>query len=160
MLTNEQFTCCVKRYIDTVFRLALNYMKNGADADDVTQNVFLKLLKEPKPFESDDHIRYWLIRVTINECKKLLRSPWRGAENFEDYAAKLSFVTPEHSELFYAVMDLPQKYRVPIYLYYYEEYSTEEIAGMLKIPQATVCTHLKRGREMLRKNLQEVDSNV
>ena len=160
MLTNEQFTCYAKKYIDTVFRLALNYVKNGADADDVTQNVFLKLLKEPKPFESDDHVRYWLIRVTINECKKALRSPWRSAENFEDYAGKLSFVTPEHSELFYAVMGLPKKYRIPIYLYYYEEYSTEEIAVMLKIPQATVCTQLKRGREMLRKILQEVDSNV
>lgn len=160
MLTNEQFTCCAKKYIDTVFRLALNYMGSSADADDVTQNVFLKLLKEPKPFQSDEHIRYWLIRVTINECRSMLRSPWRSAENFEDHAAKLSFVTPEHSELFYAVMDLPKKYRVPIYLYYYEEYSTEEIASMLKIPQATVCTHLKRGREMLKKNLQEADSNV
>ena len=160
MLTNEQFTCCAKKYIDTVFRLALNYMGSSADADDVTQNVFLKLLKEPKPFQSDEHIRYWLIRVTINECRSMLRSPWRSAENFEDHAAKLSFVTPEHSELFYAVMDLPKKYRVPIYLYYYEEYSTEEIWAILKIPQSTVCTHLKRGREMLRKNLQEADSNV
>lgn len=160
MLTNEQFTCCAKKYIDTVFRLALNYMGSSADADDVTQNVFLKLLKEPKPFQSDEHIRYWLIRVTINECRSMLRSPWRSAENFEDHAAKLAFVTPEHSELFYAVMDLPKKYRVAIYLYYYEEYSTEEIASMLKIPQATVCTHLKRGREMLKKNLQEADSNV
>ena len=160
MLTNEQFTCYAKKYIDTVFRLALNYMGSSADADDVTQNVFLKLLKEPKPFQSDDHVRYWLIRVTINECKSMLRSPWRSAENFEDYAAKLSFVTPEHSELFYAVMELPKKYRIPIYLYYYEEYSTEEIGAILKIPQATVCTQLKRGREMLRKNLQEADSNV
>ena len=160
MFTDEQFTCLAKKYIDTVFRLALSYMKSGADADDITQNVFLKLLKEPKDFESDDHVRYWLVRVTINECRKPLRSPWHSAENFEDYAAKLAFVTPEHSELFYAVMDLPKKYRVAIYLYYYEEYSTEEIASMLKIPQATVCTHLKRGREMLKKNLQEADSNV
>lgn len=160
MLTNEQFTCYAKKYIDTVFRVALNYMKSGTDADDITQNVFLKLLKEPKPFSGDEHVRNWLIRVTINECKKALRSPWRSAENFEDYAAKLSFVTPEHSELFYAVMDLPKKYRIPIYLYYYEEYSTEDIAFMLKIPQATVCTQLKRGRELLKKVLQEVEGNV
>lgn len=160
MLTNEQFTCYANKYIDTVFRVALNYLKNGSDAEDVTQNVFMKLLRESKAFEGDDHVRYWLIRVTINECRKLLRSPWRSAENFEDYAAKLSFVTPEHSELFYVVMDLPKKYRMPIYLYYYEEYSTEEIAVMLKIPQATVCTHLKRGREMLRKKLEEADANV
>ncbi|MBO4938689.1 MAG: sigma-70 family RNA polymerase sigma factor [Oscillospiraceae bacterium] len=160
MLTNEQFTRCVSAYIDTVFRLSLNYMKNSADAEDVTQNVFEKLLKEQKTFESDDHIRYWLIRVTINECRKMLRSVWRRAENIEDYASKLSFTTPEHSELFYAVMELPQKYRVPIYLYYYEEYSTEQIGTMLKIPQATVCTQLKRGRELLRKILQEADRDV
>lgn len=160
MLTNEQFTRYAGLYADSVFRLALNYMKNSADADDITQNVFLKLLREPKAFRSDDHVRYWLVRVTVNECKKMLRAPWRRTENIDDYAGKLSFAEPEHTELFHAVMALPQKYRVPIYLYYYEEYSTEEIAGMLKIPRATVCTQLRRGRELLRKNLQEVDANV
>ena len=160
MFTDEQFTRLAKKYIDTVFRVALNYLKNGAEADDVTQNVFLKLWKEKKPFESEEHVRNWLIRVTINECKSLLRSPWRSAESFDDYAAKLSFVTPEHSELFYAVMDLPKKYRLPIYLYYYEDYSTGEVANILGIPRATVATHLRRGRMMLKEILQEVDANV
>lgn len=125
MFTDEQFTRLAKTYIDTVFRVALNYLKSGTDADDVTQNVFLKLWKEKKPFDSEEHIRNWLIRVTINECKSLLRSPWRSSENIEDYARTLSFVTPEHSELFYAVMELPKKYRMPIYLYYYEGYVIE-----------------------------------
>lgn len=160
MFTDEQFTCLAKKYIDTVFRVALNYLKNGAEADDVTQNVFLKLWKEKKPFESEEHVRNWLIRVTINECKSLLRSPWRSTESFDDYAAKLSFVTPEHSELFYTVMDLPKKYRLPIYLYYYEDYSTKEVAKILGIPRATVATQLRRGRQMLKEILQEVDANV
>lgn len=160
MFTDEQFTCLAKKYIDTVFRVALNYLKNGTEADDVTQNVFLKLWKEKKPFDNEEHIRNWLIRVTINECKSLLRSNWRSRESFEDYAAKLSFVTPEHSELFYAVMDLPQKYRMPIYLYYYEDYSTEEVAKILGIPRATVGTQLRRGRQLLREILQEVETNV
>ena len=160
MFTDEQFTRLAKKYIDTVFRVALNYLRSGTEADDVTQNVFLKLWKEKKPFESEEHVRAWLIRVTINECKHVLRSPWRRAENFEDYAAKLSFVTPEHSELFYAVMDLPKKYRMPIYLYYYENYSTGEVAQILGIPRATVATHLRRGRMMLREILQEADANV
>lgn len=160
MFTDEQFTCLAKKYIDTVFRVALNYLKNGEEADDVTQNVFLKLWKEKKPFDSEEHIRNWLIRVTINECKSLLRTNWRNRESFEDYAQKLSFVTPEHSELFYAVMDLPKKYRMPIYLYYYEDYSTGEVAKILGIPRATVGTHLRRGRQMLREILQEVDENV
>lgn len=160
MFTDEQFTALAKKYIDTVFRVALNYLKNGSDADDVTQNVFLKLWKEKKPFDSEEHIRYWLVRVTINECKSLLRSPWRSAENFEDYARTLRFDTPEHSDLFYAVMALPQRYRVPIYLYYYEGYSTDEISAMLRLPRATVTTHLHRGRKLLKDELQEANADV
>ena len=118
MFTDEQFTCLAKKYIDMVFRIALNYLKSGADAEDVTQNVFLKLWKEKKPFAGEEHIRNWLIRVAINECKSVLRSPWRSIENIDDYARTLSFDTREQTELFTAVMDLPQKYSVPVYLYY------------------------------------------
>lgn len=157
MLTNEQFTCYAERYIDTVFRVAYNYLKSSVDADDVTQNVFFKLLKEKKSFEGEEHVKNWLIRVTINECKNLVRSRWWKAESFEDYAATLVFDNPSHTELFYAVMELPQKYRMPIYLHYYEEYSTQEIAEILKIPKNTVCTNLRRGRELLRKSLQEAN---
>lgn len=160
MFTDEQFTCLVRRYIDTVFRVAFNYLKSPADADDITQNVFEKLLREKKPFESDEHIRNWLIRVTINECKKVLRSPWRRVESFDDYARTLTFDNPAHSDLFHAVMALPKKYRVAIYLHYYEGYSTAEIAGIMHIPKNTVCSYLKRGREMLKKTLQEADDYV
>lgn len=157
MLSNEQFTCLAEKYIDTVFRVAFNYLKSSTDADDVTQNVFLKLLKEPKPFECEDHVKHWLIRVTVNECKNWVRSKWWKAESFEDYAATLTFDEPGHSDLFYAVMDLPKKYRLPIYLHHYEGYSTEEVAELLNLPRGTVCTQLKRGRELLRKTLTEVD---
>ena len=115
MLTNEQFTLYAQRYIDTVYRVAYNYIKSGTDEDDITQNVFLKLLKEEKSFDSEEHIRRWLIRVTINECKNLVQSRWWRSESYEDHAAGLTFDTPGHSELFYAVMDLPKKYRLPIY---------------------------------------------
>lgn len=160
MLTNAQFTRYVDRYIDTVFRVAFNYLKSSTDADDVTQNVFLKLLTEKKGFDSDEHVRNWLIRVAINECKNLVRSRCWKSESFEDYAATLAFENPSHSDLFYAVMALPQKYRMPIYLHYYEEYTTAEIASILKIPKNTVCIQLKRGRELLRKSLQEAESYV
>lgn len=160
MLSNEQFTCLAEKYIDTVFRVAFNYLKSSADADDVTQNVFLKLLRERKPFESETHVKHWLIRVTVNECKNLVRSKWWRAESFEDYAASLTFDEPGHSDLFYVVMALPKKYRMPIYLHHYEGYSTEEVAEILKIPRGTVCTQLMRGRELLKKSLTEVDDNV
>lgn len=160
MLTNEQFTSCAQRYIDTVYRVAFNCIRSAADADDVTQNVFLKLLKTDTSFESQEHIRNWLIRVTINECKNLVRARWWRHESYEDYAATLTFDNPVHSDLFYAVMELPQKYRLPIYLHYYEEYTTQEIADILKISKNTVCTQLKRGRELLRKSLTEVEEYV
>lgn len=161
MMTNEQFTGFAQRYIDTVFRVAYNYLKSSADADDVTQNVFLKLLNEKKDFESDAHVKNWLIRVTINECKDMSRSRWRKMESFEDYADTLVFDNPSHSDLFYAVMALPKKYRLPIYLHYYEDYSTEEIGKILKLPKNTICSQLRRGRDLLRKSLQEeVQSNV
>ena len=160
MLNTEQFTRYAESYIDTVFRVAFNYIKSAADAEDITQNVFLKLLKEDKPFESEEHVKRWLIRVAINECKNLTKARWWRQASYEDYAATLSFDNPAHSDLFYAVMELPKKYRLPIYLHYYEEYSTQEIAEILKEPKNTVCAQLRRGRELLRKSLQEVDANV
>lgn len=160
MMTNEQFTCLAQRYIDTVFRVALNYIKSPSDADDVTQNVFLKLLQEQKSFDNDNHVKHWLIRVTINECKNLVRSRWWKAESFEEYAGTLSFDDQAQRDLFYTVMALPRKYRIPIYLYYYEGYSTQEIGELLKLPKNTVCTQLKRGRDLLRKALQEVEDYV
>ncbi|MCL2633987.1 MAG: sigma-70 family RNA polymerase sigma factor [Oscillospiraceae bacterium] len=155
MYTDEQFTRYAQMYMDTVFRVAFNYLKSHTEADDVTQNVLLKLYQTKKVFENDEHVKHWLIRVAINECKRVLLSPWRKVEPIDDYAATLEFKTPEQSELFSKVMELPEKYRVAILLYYYEDYSTEEISRLLKIPQATVGTHLKRAREKLRIKLLE-----
>lgn len=160
MFTKEQFSYLAKRYMDTVFRLAFNYTKSQSEADDVTQEVLIKLYRTDKEFESEDHIKHWIIRVTINECKKTFLSPWKRIEPIEDYASTLSFTSPEHSELFYAVMDLPKKYRVPIFLHYYEDYSCEEISSFLGIANATVRTRLRRGREMLKTEIQEGENNV
>lgn len=159
-MDNAQFTPLARKYIDTVFRVALNALRSGADAEDVTQNVFLKLLREEKVFESDEHVRNWLIRVTVNECKNLIRSKWWRRASFEDYAATLTFENPAQSDLFYAVMALPEKYRLPIYLHYYEEYTTEEIGKLLKLPKNTVCSRLKRGRELLKATLLEEEAYV
>ena len=158
MLTNQQYTCLVKKYIDTVFRLALSYTKSPTDADDIVQDVFFALYREKKPFETEEYLRHWLIRVTVNQCKKYLRAPWRKHISYEAYVASLP-VPEETGEVLCAVMALPKKYRLPIYLHYYEEYSTEEIAGILKIPKGTVCTNLRRGREMLKLELQEGEEN-
>lgn len=161
MFTNQQYTCLVKKYIDTVFRVALGYTKNVTDAEDIVQDVFLKLLKEKKSFDSEDHIRHWLIRVTVNEGKKWHRSPWRRHVSYEEAIAALPETAAEKSkDILRAVIELPVKYRMPIYLYYYEEYSTQEIADILKIPKGTVCTYLSRGREMLKLQLMEDEEYV
>lgn len=159
-MENREFEPIARRYMDMVFRLAFSYMKSASDADDVTQNVLLRLLRNAKPFESEEHTRFWLVRVTVNECMRALCSPWRRTGDIEEYANELHFETPEHSELFYAVMELPEKYRTAIYLYYYEDYSTDEIAQLTGTPAATVRTRLRRGRELLRAGLEEVRNNV
>ena len=155
MLTKEEFACAVRDHKDTVFRVAFGYMKSRDDADDITQNVFLKLFKSDTAFETPEHLRSWLIRVAVNECKSVFRMPWRKMENIEDYAEQLAMPTPKHTELLSTVMGMPEKYRVIIYLFYYEEYSTEEIAGLLGIPAATVRTRLARGRKRLKNILTE-----
>ena len=159
MLSDEEFSAIAEKYMDSIFRLALNYMRSRTEADDITQNVLIKLCRTEKKFQSGDHLRYWLVRVTVNECKRALVSPWRKMENIEQL--REGFVFPEEGrrELFDAVMALPKKYRVPIYLYYYEDYSTEEIGRILKVPSATVRTHLRRGRQQLKDSLGG-DENV
>ncbi len=155
MLTNQQFTCLVKKYIDTVFRIALNQTKSVPDAEDITQNVFLALLREKKDFSSDEHIKAWLIRVAVNECRKWHRSPWRKHVPIAEYAATLPQATEQDRDILAAVMALPRKYRLPIYLYYYEAYSTQQIAEILKLPKGTVCTYLSRGRGLLKMEFRE-----
>jgi len=160
MITDKQFTDYARMYMNTVFRVAFNYLKSRTDADDITQIVLLKLYRADKTFENDEHIKHWLIRVTINECKRALLSPWRRIEPIEDHVESLSFEAPEQSELFEMVMQLPTKYRITILLYYYEDYSVSEIARLLGMPNSTVRTHLKRARENLKSELSEVENNA
>ncbi len=155
MSDREQIAAYSEKYIDTVYRVALNYLKNPTDAEDITQDVFLALLRAHPDFTSDDHAKFWLIRVTVNACKKHFRSPWRKVVPLDAYTEQLPFQESAQKDLFFAVMSLPAKYRIPIYLYYYEEYTTGEIAELLNIPKGTVCTNLNRGRDKLKKMLQE-----
>lgn len=155
MFTKEHFTYLADKYMDMIFRLAFSYLKNQADADDVTQNVLLSLYRREKPFHDSGHLKSWLIRVTVNECKKIWRSPWRRTEDIADYAEKMPFEEKRYSDLFQAIMGLDVKYRAVIVLYYYEGYSIPEIANLLNIPGGTVGTRLARAREKLKDTLTE-----
>ena len=155
MLTKEEFTCLARKYMDTVFRVAMNYLKNKTDADDVTQNVLLKFYKSDVYFESEKHVKHWLIRVTLNECKNFLRFPWQKYASLEDYMETLEFTDTHSRDLFEEVMKLPEKYRIVIHLFYYEDYSIWEIASILKLSESNVKVRLSRGRTMLKNSLQE-----
>ena len=159
MLTEERFTTLANRHMDIIFRIAFSYLKSREDADDVTQNVLLALYRTDKQFRDGEHLKAWLIRVTVNESKKVLRAPWRRrSESLEDYAASLVFDGPEDRELFSAIMALDVKYRSVIVLYYYEGYSIAEIGGLLSLPPATVGTRLARARQKLKFTLTEAES--
>ena len=131
--------------------MAYSYTKNHFDADDVTQNVLLQLYKTDKAFESEAHIKNWLMCVTVNQCKNLFRAPWRKHENLEDYANTLVFQEKDSKDFFRTVMELDKKYRVTLLLYYYEGYSIREIAQIMEIPEKTVSTRLARGRKILKE---------
>lgn len=155
MVVKDNFTSLAQKYMDTVFRLAFSYLKSRADADDVTQNVLLALYRTDKAFESEAHVKNWLIRVTVNECKKLFRSPWRRAEDIDAYVSSLSFEDRDSRALFDAIMALDKKYRAVIVLHYYEGYSIREMAEILGAPTGTVGVWLSRARERLKLELTE-----
>ena len=155
-MTEQQFSPLAERYMDTVFRVAYSYLRSPADADDVTQDVLLQLYKTDKAFDDDAHVKNWLIRVTVNRCKNILRAPWHRTEDIADYENSLTFEEPQCQELFEAVMALDRRYRVPVLLYYYEGYRQKEIAGLMDIPEETVRTRLARAREKLKHILSEV----
>lgn len=155
-MQDQQFVPLAERYMDTIFRVAYGCLRSRADADDVTQDVLIQLYKTDTAFESDEHIRRWLIRVTVNRCKNIFRSPWYRREDIAAYENSLIFEAPEHRELFDAVMALDKHYRVPVLLYYFEGYSQKEIAQLLSIPEETVRTRLFRARGKLKTKLTEV----
>lgn len=154
-MTDERFVSCAKQYMDMVFRIAYGYLKNSSDAEDVTQEVLLRLYRTETDFVSEEHRKRWLIRVTVNCCKSLFRAPWRQQENLDDYAETLGFEREDYTALFTAVMGLERKYRVPLLLYYFEGYSVREIGELLRLPENTVSTRLRRARAKLKDMLTE-----
>lgn len=150
--TDEAF----RRYADRVFASAFSVTRDPVDADDATQDTFLRYHTRNDDFESEAHLKAWLLRVAINRAKDLTGSFWRrNMTALEDYMETLEFEAPEDSELFRAVMALPEKYRVVIHLHYYEGYGVDEIAALLGRRAGTVKSQLSRGRTLLKHALQE-----
>ncbi|MCQ2408088.1 MAG: sigma-70 family RNA polymerase sigma factor [Oscillospiraceae bacterium] len=142
------------KYHESVYRLAFAYCKNRADAEDITSDVFLKRFASNKSFDSESYETAWMMRVTVNLAKDLLRS-FRYRFSVPLETANLIFESPEESEVYRAVMDLPAKYRSVIHLYYYEGYPVTKIAQIIGRSETAVQTQLYRARKLLKKALGE-----
>lgn len=146
----------IARYQNNLYAIAFNICKNKDDAEDVVQETFIQYHTYKKEFENEQYIRAWLIRVAINKAKNLSKTFWRkNKQNLEDYMETLTFETPASENLFETVMKLPEKYRIVIHLFYYEDYAIREIANILKISESNVKVRLSRGRTLLKEALQE-----
>jgi RNA polymerase sigma-70 factor (ECF subfamily) len=143
----------VKRHENRIFRTAVAIMGSKADAEDIMQDVFLKAIeKKSLKFESAEHESAWLAKVTVNQCRSLLRSAWRKKREplLDTYPAK----DEEQQNLIETINLLPPKYRIAICLFYYEGYSAKEIAAMINQKESSVRSILTRARKKLKDFLE------
>ncbi|MEG1426288.1 MAG: sigma-70 family RNA polymerase sigma factor [Oscillospiraceae bacterium] len=144
----------IETYGDTVRRICFLNLKNREDTEDIFQNVFLRFLMCKDTFQSQEHEKAWMIRVTVNACKDLLKSFYRKNKVPMDAVAEFeSRMTPKSSELLNIVLSLPEKYKTPIYLFYFEGYTAIEIGEMTHKNTNTVYTLLSRGKSMLKDKI-------
>ena len=143
----------VQTYADDILRLSYTYLKNTTDAQDICQEVLMKRLACEKAFDSSEHEKAWILRVTINHCKDFLKSAWQQRTCSLENCLQMAAPEMPTGEITAAVEQLPAKYRTVIYLFYFENYSAQEIGEIMGAPTATVHTWLARGRQKLKKIL-------
>jgi RNA polymerase sigma-70 factor (ECF subfamily) len=146
----------IHTYKKTVYSIALSHTRSKHDADDVFQEVFLVYFRKEPVFKNEEHRKAWLIRTTLNHCKKLTLSTWRKRTTSLEAAPELTyrFSSDEENAVHAALRELPEKYRTVLHLFYFEQYKTEEIGKILKINTGNVRTRLKRGRDLMRQKLK------
>ena len=150
MNPTERAEYLAETYADAILRLSYTYLKSTHDAQDICQTVFVKLLAEPRTFETPEHERSYVLRMAANACKDLLKSPWRKRTCGLEACAQIPAPEATDGSLLEAVEQLAPHYRAVIYLYYYEGYQAAEIGHILGVPTATVHTRLARGRAKLK----------
>jgi RNA polymerase sigma-70 factor (ECF subfamily) len=142
----------IEKYSNMVYRLALTRTNTKENSEDVYQEVFLRLSRKMPQFENEEHEKAWLIRVTINCSKSLLNSSF--LKNTTEINEDIVFETKERHDIYYAVQELPIKYRTIIYLFYYEGYKINEISKILKINENTIKARLSRARNKLKQIIE------
>lgn len=148
----------VERYQRNIYVAAYAIVRNSDDANDVVQDTFLQYYTKIRQFESEEHIKAWLLRVAINKATDMMRSFWRrfrSEENTDIHGTMPAILTERERLLNEAVIQLPLKQRIVIHLHYYEDYSIREIADILGLTESSIKMRLMRGRENLRKALKE-----
>lgn len=152
----------IDEYQKSMYVAAYSVCGNAEDAHDVVQDTFIRYYTSKKEFNDEQHLKAWLLRVAVNRAKDINRSFWHKVNTleydvgYEEYSGRAPvFEDEKDSELFSAVMKLPYKYRIVIHLFYYEDMSSSEIAGVLRISEANVRVRLTRGRKMLKERLKE-----
>ncbi len=142
----------VEKYFNMVYKLALSQTKDKTNTDDVVQEVFMRYIRTNTEFENEEHIKAWLIRVTINCSKNTFSNSW--FQKTVPLCEEIVFENKEKGDVYYLTMELPLKYRTVIHLFYYEDLSVAEIARYLKSKESTVKSQLHRAREMLKEKLK------
>lgn len=149
---DEKFLEIYNLYKNDILRLSFSYTKSLADAEDITQSVFIKFFHHQNKFDNDLKIKNWLIKVTINESKNLFKTFWRKNISFDlETVNKVIFKDDFYNETKEVLFKLNKKQRLIVYLYYYEGYKVNEISDLLKIKPPTVQTILNRSRIELKK---------
>ncbi len=160
---NNRVLECYHKHKDTIFKLAYSYCKSVSQAEDAFQEVFYKFMVNNPQFKTAEHEKAWFIRTTINVCKDLLKAKWnRDIVRLEEWDSddKVPDAGGDvFDELREAILSLPEKYRVPIHLYYYEEYSVREIARLLHRAESAIQTQLQRGREKIKQKMEGREKN-
>ena len=154
---DESIETIIQRYKGTVYGVALSYTNNQADADDIFQEVFLIYYKSKPEFNSEEHRKAWLIRTTMNCSLRVVESTYRKRvvpmEEMEE--GSFEFKTKEENAVYIALRELPEKYRVVLQLFYFEDMSIDQIAQTLNLSKSNVKVQLMRGREMMKEKLRK-----
>lgn len=146
-----------ERYYEMVWRICLVQFGNSHDAYDAAQETFVRLMNYKKSFRNEEHVKAWLIRTAVNYCKDVMKSSHRKKEIclIEEKSLEDAMISNEYAEVYETMMTLPQKYRIILFLYYYEGYSLKEIAGMFKMNASTLRSRFARAKEVMKQYLEE-----
>ena len=147
-VSKQEFVEVYDRHVDTVYRVCYSFMKNRADTEDMVQETFLRLLSAGKGFENERHEKAWLIVTASNVCKDTLKKWWRKNENIEDFL-DIAAEPKQDDDILEVILQLPEEYKDAVYMYYYEGYSTVEIAEYARCPESTVRSRLMRAKKKL-----------